>query len=596
MQTEKSIKGYYWKLKDYDKNKAYELYQKLSISEPLSRLLAIKNITLEDSENYINPRIKTSLPDPFHLLDMDLAVSRIISAINNNEKITIFGDYDVDGATSSALLKIFLRKIGIDSTVFIPDRTKDGYGPNTETFTKIANDGTNLIVCTDCGTVAYEPIKLAKSLNIDTIVIDHHLGAETNPEAIAIINPNRIDETTEHKNLAAVGVAFLLCVALNKTLREQNFYSKNNINEPDLMSFLDIVALGTVCDVMPLTGLNRAFVSQGTKIMQNNHNIGLKCMLEAIGIEEIVNTYHMGFLIGPRINAGGRIGDSKLGTALLSTEDESQAREITYKLDLYNTERQTLEKQVLEEAINQIEKNKLYNNAVICVQGEKWHEGVIGIIASRIKDRYNKPAVAISIDNDNAKASCRSIHNVDLGSAIIKAKECGLLTEGGGHMMAGGFSTTTDKLEQTKQFFNDHLSKAILKELENKELQIDLSINPSGVNAELATEIEKLGPYGTGNHKPLVLLKEALVLKVETIGKNAEHIRCIIASDNLATLGKGTTSVAFNTFNTPMHKFLLSSKGKKIDLAGTISINRWNGKETAQFIIEDAMESEKISF
>jgi len=587
----KSVKGYDWVFREYDKDKAYELHSKFEISEPVSKLLAIKGIDVDEVESYLNPKIKNLLHNPFHLIDMELAVSRLISAIDKKEKITIFGDYDVDGATSSALLKMFLAKIGIDANVYIPDRIKDGYGPSNESFRRIIDDGTQLIICVDCGTVAHQPICFAKQSGVETVVIDHHLGAEEQPCAVAVVNPNRLDEKTEYKNLAAVGVVFLLCVALNKRLRDNGFYIKTGISEPNLMNFLDLVALGTICDVMALTGLNRAFVLQGLKVMRENKNIGLKCMFEAIGIEDIVNAYHLGFLVGPRINAGGRVGNSSLGSKLLSTNIEEVAREISHKLDLYNKERQTLERLVLEEVIERIEKEKLYNDAVICVYGDKWHDGVIGIVASRVKERYNKPSVIITLEGELAKASCRSINNVDIGSVISKAKNSGLLVEGGGHIMAGGFSILPERVGEVREFFNKELSEIVEKELEKKELYIDLSINPSGVNLSLLKEFEKLGPYGAGNHKPLVLLKNALVLKAEVMGKDSSHIRCIIASDNLASLSSGVMSVAFNTVNSPIHEFLLSSVGKKIDLVGNLNINRWGDKETAQFIIEDARNS-----
>ncbi|MFC1659225.1 single-stranded-DNA-specific exonuclease RecJ [Pseudomonadota bacterium] len=585
----KSIKGYFWKLKEFNKERALDLYQKLEISEPISRLLSIKNITAETLEYYTNPRLKNSLPNPFHLIDMGLAVERVISAIKNNEKVTIFGDYDVDGATSSALLKRFFRYIGIDASVYIPDRVNDGYGPNIEVFERIINNGTNLIICVDCGTTAYEPIKFARENNVDTIVVDHHIGGEVNLGAKALVNPNRLDETSKYTNLAAVGVTFLFCVALNQKLREVGYY--NSLTEPNLMSMLDIVALGTVCDVMPLTGLNRVFVTQGLKIIQNTSNTGLKALVRASGIDGNIDVYHLGFILGPRINAGGRVGESDLGSELLSTENETKANEIAYKLELYNNERKVLEREILDESMKQVEENELYKEPVIFVKERNWHEGVIGIVASRIKDKYQKPTVIVSILSDRiAKASCRSIKNIHIGNILIEAKDKGLLIKGGGHELAGGFTAKEEKLEKIKDFFNRKLGKDIEREIENRVIEIDLLSHPEGINLELAKEIESLGPYGAGNHKPLVLIKNVVLVKVDTMGRSAEHLRCIFSPDKIVSLGSGISSVAFNVVNTKMYEFLLSSKGKKIDVVGTIEINKWNNKEMVQFFIEDVMD------
>ncbi len=402
----KSISNYKWLESNFDERKSEFIKQKYSLSPIISKILAGKNLEIDEIPHFLEPTIKYSLPNPFDLLDMDVACDKIISNIQNKKKITIFGDYDVDGATSSALLKKFFAMLEVDIDIYIPDRILEGYGPNKEALLKLKESGTNLVITVDCGTVAFEPFEEASKAGLEIIVIDHHIGAVEKPKALAIINPNRIDEKFPHKNIAAVAVCFLLIVALNKKLREKDFYQKNNLVEPNILSLLDLVALGTVCDVMPLSGINRSFVTQGLKILKQRKNLGIKELMNIAGIDQEPSAYHLGFVLGPRINAGGRVGKSDLGADLLSTKSEARAKEHASSLDNFNKSRKDIENKILMETDEQIIKNKSYQDPVIIAYSKNWHQGVIGIIASRIKEKYNRPTAIIATDDQNiGKAS-----------------------------------------------------------------------------------------------------------------------------------------------------------------------------------------------
>ncbi len=586
----KSFKNCLWKLNQYDERKSLAIYQKFGFSETLSRLLSLKDIKIEEIENFLNPTLKKSMTNPYELLDMQKGVDVVYNSIINKERICIFGDYDVDGVSSSALMKNFFDLVGIQSIIYIPDRITEGYGPNSNAFRKLKNEmKIGLIITVDCGISAFEACKTAKELNLKVVITDHHLSDTALPEAEAIINPNRIDEKTEYKNLAGVGVAFLFLVALNKKLRENDFYKKNNIKEVDLLQFLDLVALGTVCDVVPLTGLNRALVKQGLKIIHQRTNLGIKSLIDISGIDEEIDTYHVGFILGPRINATGRIGESDLSSKLLYLKDSFECLKVAKNLDLYNTERQNIEKLVLEEAFKQVELKELYKNDIIFVEGEKWHEGIIGIIASRIKDKFEKPTVVLSKLETYCRASCRSIHGVDIGSAIIEAKLSNIIKDGGGHAMAGGFSIEYSKIESLKQFFINKLSENIVYCLNNKERQADLVLECKSLTLNLANEVDKLGPFGAGNHKPKIILKNVVIVKTDLIGKTQNNLRLIIGDDNLNNLSNRLVAMCFRTNKNDKLYQVLSQRGQKVNLFGEVNISNWQGKQTVQFIIEDVL-------
>lgn len=581
-----SIKGYFWKLKEYNERLALTIYQKNSVSELVSRLLAIKNVSFDKVENYLNPKLKNSLEDPFHLYDMDKAVDIIYNAIIQKKNICIYGDYDVDGATSTALMIKFFRSINMNVLSYIPDRVDEGYGLNIESINFLKKKKIDLIITVDCGISCHEAVDFANENNIDIVITDHHLGSPILPKAKAIVDPNRLDEESEYKYLAGVGVAFMLCIALNSCLRKNKYYENNKITEPNLLCFLDLVALGTVCDVMPLVGINRVLVKQGLNVFKKRKNIGLTALADQIKIEEINDTYHLGYMIGPRINACGRVGDVSIGSKLLSCDNIEEAKILAQELDNFNTERQNIEKAILDKAIKKIEQGNFLDKNFIFLVGESWHEGVIGIIASRLKDRYGKPTFVVSATGNIGKASCRSIDSsIDIGSVIIEAKEKGLLLTGGGHAMAGGFTFELSKTEEIENFIKDKLNDKINKFLSLNEKEYDLALDCNDISTKLVQDIELIGPYGAGNHKPKIILKDVSIVNIKCFGKNEEHIRLIVVSNKYKSNG-----LIVNVFrlkkDDKLYKVIMERK-KSYNIIGTVSLNHWMGIDTIQFVLED---------
>jgi single-stranded-DNA-specific exonuclease len=587
-----SILDVFWQQNAVDERMASTINQRFQLSEVLSNLLASRNISLDEVENFLDPKIKTALPDPFELGGIEVAVDHVVKATQNRKKITIFADYDVDGATSAAILKRFFRDIGIDAGIYIPDRILEGYGPNSAALLNLKKSGTDLVIMLDCGTVAFKPLEDAAAVGLDIIVIDHHLGVLEKPKSIAVINPNLLDEKFSHKNLCAAGVTFLFVVALNKRLRELGFYK--NYKEPNLLNLLDLVALGTVCDVMPLTGLNRAFVSAGLKILKQRKNLGLREICDLAALDEEPTAYHLGFIIGPRINAGGRVGKSDLGAKILSSEDEEEVKKIASQLEEFNKQRKEIEIQVLEEAVKGLEEGKngfSKNDPVIFAISKNWHQGVIGIVASRLKDLYNKPVAVIAIDDEGkkGKASCRSISGIDFGGEILKARFADLLIEGGGHAMAGGFSVLPEKIAELHQFFCKNLGEKVSEITAQNIAHYDISLDLPQVNIELLKELSKLEPFGVGNHRPKFILRDVVKLKSNLIGKTAEHISCVFSSKSAIGFNGNIQAVAFRCANNKLGQILLDQKIKNMSLVGTLNINIWMGVEKVQMIIEDAI-------
>ena len=587
----KSQLGKNWQQKAYDERLALTLQQKFDISFSLAKLIAIRDIALDDVAEFLDPKIKNILPNPFLLLDMDLAVDKIVKSLQEKQKITIFGDYDVDGATSSALLKRFLQSIGCQVDIYIPDRILEGYGPNSQALLNLKKSGTNLVITVDCGTTAFQPLEDANKAGLEVIVVDHHLGSLQKPQALAVVNPNRLDEKFQHKNLAAVGVCFLLCIAINKKLKDINYYQKHNIIEPKLLNFLDLVALGTVCDVVPLTGLNRAFVNQGLKIIKNRSNAGIRNLCDIANLNEPCSAYHLGFVLGPRINAGGRVGKSNLGAKLLSSDNEAEIKKIAYDLDMFNRQRKDIENNVLQEAQQQIIKNKLEQNAVIIAFSQDWHPGVIGIVASRIKEKYNKPTAIIALENDIGKASCRSINGIDFGSIILKARTKELVIEGGGHAMAAGFSIKQEKIEQLQDFLNLELEHSVEDLNKNSIWHFSDILDINSANMKLAQEIKKLEPYGAANSRPKFLIKDLLIIEANLMGKEQNHLRCIFAKKDVSGWQGRLHGVCFKAMESKLGNILISkNKSKTINIIATLNINYWLGNENLQLIIEDILK------
>ena len=591
--SRESVLGSKWHQKPFDERLSKVMTQRHDITETLANLLASRDVSLDEVEHFLDPKIKNALPNPFDLSGMQEAVDHVIDAVKKNKKITLFADYDVDGATSSATLKRFFREVGIEVDIYIPDRVLEGYGPNSQALLNLKKTGTDLVITLDCGTVAFKPLEDAAKAGLDIIVIDHHLGVLEKPDALAVINPNLLNEPFPHKDLCAAGVAFLFAVAANKGLRDIGFYQGRK--EPNLLQLLDLVALGTVCDVMPLTGLNRAFVTAGLKVLKQRKNIGLRAICDLAELNEEPTSYHFGFVIGPRINAGGRVGKSDLGARMLSSEDESEVKAIAQQLEEFNKQRKDIETQVLEESIKALESGQggfKTSDPVIFVASKHWHQGVIGIVASRLKDLYNKPVAVIAIDDEGkkGKASCRSITGVDFGAEILSARLEGLLLEGGGHAMAGGFSVEPDKIADLHQFFCNKLGEKVAELSGQKNSEYDIELDLAQVNIDLLKEISALEPFGVGNPRPKFILRNVQKLRGKIVGKTQEHISCTFSSKSVIGFSNQIQAISFKSVDTAVGDILLNAKASKsLNLVGTLNINSWMGVEKVQMIIEDIL-------
>ncbi|MCJ9430270.1 single-stranded-DNA-specific exonuclease RecJ [Kordiimonas marina] len=579
----RSILGQAWQARAYVPRIAEAIAATLDVPLVVGQLINSRGIGLEDAETFFTPSLKESLPDPSSFLDMDKAAARIVRAIQMGEEIAIFGDYDVDGATSSAVLYRFLTALGAKVRIYIPDRMREGYGPNAPALLGLRSQGVDLVITVDCGTLSYEPLKAAKDAGLEVIVVDHHKAETKLPEAVAIINPNRLDDDSGQGQLAAVGVAFLLAVAINRDLRTAGYYAGRRA--PDLLGLLDIVALGTICDVVPLTGVNRALVTQGLKVMASRHNAGINALADIGRVSEAPGTYHAGFIIGPRLNAGGRVGESHLGARILTTDSDNEARMIAEKLDRYNLERQAIEAEVLQAAMEQVEAGlgpEGEPDTMVIAAGEGWHAGVIGIVASRLKDRYGLPSLVIGIDDGEAKGSARSISGVDLGAAVIEAVQQGLLIKGGGHAMAAGLSAAPDKLEELSSFLREYLRDEVARARESRALKIDAVISLSGATVELLDQIEQVGPFGAGNPGPHFAIPNVDLIKADRVGTN--HLRCIFKSKD----GQSIKAMAFRQADQELGHVLLTGLGRRFHIAGKLKKDTWGSTPKVEMTLEDA--------
>ncbi len=576
-----SVSGKKWIFKQFLNSDIKKYSENYSLSEITAKLLAIRKNTIENIDLFLDPTIKNLMPNPLHLKDMENAIDKTYESIAKNHLIGIFGDYDVDGASSTALLSKYFIAINQKNITLIPDRKKDGYGPSIKNFNNLIKSGAKIIFTVDCGTLSFEPIENANKQGIDVIVLDHHQSEIKLPKAHAIVNPNRFDDSSNLNYLCASGVTFMFLVALNKKLRDANWFKLKKIKEPNIIEFLDLVSLGTVCDVVPLVGLNRAIVKQGLKILKKRSNLGIKTLFDLCKTNAEPTVYDLGFVLGPRINAGGRVGKSSHGAELLICRDAQRAYQLASELDKFNKERQSIET-LLSKQINQ-DLKKYHNHPVLVVAGSNWHEGVIGIIASRIKDKYNKPTILISIYEDHCKGSARSIVGFDIGAHIINAVQLGLLEKGGGHKMAGGFTIKQDKIEDFRDFLikkfekNNKISSDI-------NLYLDTIISPSALNTEFFSEINFLSPYGSGNNEPKFVIEKIKVIKSEYI-KNT-HIKSLLMGKD----GSVFKSFAWNAINTPIDQYLKKENKKLFNIAGKMKLNEWKGKKNIEFIIEDISE------
>ena len=574
-----SITGKEWILSKYSENLALEISQKLGIDNFLSKLLSIRKITTENCQSYLNPKIKDLMPNPSVLKDMDLAVNTLIKAIKENKRICILGDYDVDGASSTAIIVNFLKNIYSNYFIYIPDRQVDGYGPSVNSLKNIIDKKGEFLITVDCGTTSFEALDYANQNNIEVLVIDHHQAEIKLPKCKALINPNQLDDQSKLGYLCAAGVSFLFIVALNRSLRESKFYIEKNINEPDLYDYLDLVALGTICDVVPLIDLNRAFVYQGIQILKKRKNLGIKTLIDVADIKESPDTYHIGFLLGPRINAGGRIGQSDLGANLLTSEDPKKSYEIATTLDSLNKKRKSIEEDILNEAYLLAEKEN--SNEIILVANKFWHEGLIGIIASRIKERFFKPTIVISSNKSIAKGSCRSVFGFDIGLAILAAKQNGILIKGGGHKMAAGFSIEENKIDELKRFLISKFKSSKPNFVQNNFIEIDSILSANAVNEKTYEVVSKLGPFGSGNSEPKFIVEDLSMIKINF--ENDFLLKALFKNSS----GLYLHGVCFKNNKEKVIDYLKNFKNHKFHLAGKLSCNDWNKQRVIEFIIED---------
>jgi len=564
---------------------ATSISQAHGLPELLGRVLAARGAETHTVSRYLDPSLRTLLPDPARLQDMEKAAERFASAIRGEEPIAVFGDYDVDGAASVALIGRFLRAHGQTVATYIPDRLTEGYGPTPDALTGLVKDGARLILTVDCGTTAEAAIAAANDAGAEVIVIDHHQADEALPPAFAVLNPNRQDDLSGQGHLAAAGVVFLFLVGVTRALRRGGYYRDRP--EPDLLGLLDLVALATVCDVVPLREVNRAFVAQGLKVLRLRHNQGLRALADEARIDEAPTSYTLGFILGPRINAGGRVGASNLGARLLATDDEIEARAIAAKLEALNAERRAIEERMLEEAFALAEASLAAapDRPLLFLGAEGWHKGLLGLIAGRVADRFHLPAFVASLEPDGtATGSARSIAAVDLGAAIRAAVHEGLLVKGGGHAMAAGFKLERRKQESLLAFLLERLARPVAQATAIRHLAIDGALSAGGANKELMDLLDRAGPYGPGHPEPRFVFPAHRISRVRSI-KDA-HVRCTLhASD-----GARIEACAFRVADTPLATLLLKGEGLPLHVAGHLRRTSWQGRESVELMIEDAAD------
>jgi len=582
--VERSVLGRRWRgrLDARGEAQALALTQAHGIDDFLARVIAGRGVTVADAAGYLDPKLRDLLPDPSSLRDMDAVTRRLADAIERGEQIAVFGDYDVDGACSSALLIDFWRAAGApEPLLHIPDRIIEGYGPNVEAIRDLAARGATLLATVDCGTSSHEAFAVGRALGLDVIVLDHHQAPEILPDAL-VVNPNRLDDLSGQGALCAAGVVFLVLIGLSRTLRARGWWSDDR-PEPDLLAALDLVALATVADVSPLARLNRALVAKGLMVMAGRSRPGLAALMDAARLDGPPRAYHLGFALGPRINAGGRIGDAGLGARLLTLADGAEAHRIALELDRLNGERQVVERLILEQAIAEAEAQMAGSNRLSClvVHGQDWHPGVVGLIASRLKERFNIPAFVIAFNGEYGTGSGRSLSGVDLGAAVRRAVEMGLAVKGGGHAMAAGVTLAQGKIDKFRAFLDEALEASVEAARLDDALVVDAAVAGRGVCLELLRRVEQAGPFGQGNPEPLFALPEQQVTFAQTVG--ADHVRARLRSRDGATVD----AIAFRAMHSPLGEALLRRDGAQLHVAAKLSCNVFRGIERVETRIVD---------
>ncbi len=582
--VEQSVLGRAWRdrLDLEAQGHAQAISQQLGHPDLLARVLAGRGVQAQDCAAFLDPTIRALMPDPDVLVGMETLVARLVEAIQRGDTVAIFGDYDVDGACSSALLATFLQACGCPFIIHIPDRLFEGYGPNVDAIRGLAAAGARLLVTVDCGTTSFEPIAEAQKLGLDTLVIDHHQAPEVLPPAHAIVNPNRLDDLSGLGHLCAAGVVYMVIVALNRALRQRGFWTPER-PAPDLLAELDLVALATIADVVALKGLNRAFVAKGLAVMRARGRPGLRALFDVARADGPPRPYHLGFLIGPRINAGGRIGDAALGAKLLMMRDETEAARIATELDRLNSERQAIEVTTLAEA----EAEAIFalgleeQGACVVTAGEGWHPGIVGLVAARLKEKFRRPAFAIAMNGKLGTGSARSIPGVDLGRIVRAAVDDGLLVKGGGHAMAAGLTIDRDRLVDFRAYLEERLGEIVARARASDSLSVDAAVTAGGATPDLIRMLEQAGPYGQGNPEPVFVLPAHRLTRATPVGKGHIKVRAV-AGD-----GAGIEAIAFRAAESPLGQALQKNVGSAVHLAGTLSLDRWGGSERVQMRIVD---------
>ncbi len=581
--VERSATGRRWVARLKDERTSLAIAQRLEVPEVFARVLAARGVTLDQAESFLTPTLRTLMPQPGALLDMEKGASRLADAIMNGERIGIITDYDVDGVTSGALLLSFLRAVGSDAIVRVPDRLSEGYGPSIGAVQHLKDRGCEVLVTLDCGVLAHDPLAHAAELGMTTIVVDHHQASELLPEAHAVINPNRLDDTSGFGYLCAAGVTMILLATLNRELRNRGRYG-TAIPEPNMLQWLELVALATVCDVVPLEGLNRAYVTQGLKVMARRQNVGLAALADMARLKRSPDVYALGFALGPRLNAAGRVGHADQALELLVTQDKVRAQQLAQELENLNKDRQAVELRVVELAALQAEAmlgaKKL--TPVLIVAGEEWHPGVVGLAAARLKERYRRPSFVLSVDKASglATGSGRSVFGADIGRAVRTALEQGVITKGGGHAMAAGLTVEISKLADLRAFLEEALGSSV--DLDSPGLlEIDGAISAGGASLELMELLEQAGPYGSGNPTPLFALPAHRVLYASPVG--TDHVRCSLQGPD----GVKLKAIAFRALRTEVGEILLSERQLPIHLTGRLVADEWGAQRVPSFQIED---------
>ena len=584
LNVERSATGRRWEARLEDQRLAEAISQRHELPDILGRVLAARGVGLDEADAFLNPTLRTLMPQPSALRDMEKGAARLAVAITAGEKIGVIADYDVDGVSSAAILSQFLKSVGSSCAVHIPDRLTEGYGPSQQAVSALKAQGAEVLVTLDCGVMAHDPLAHAAELGLITIIVDHHQAGEDLPEAHAVINPNRQDDISGFGYLCAAGVTMIFIAAVNRVLRQRGFYGPSR-PEPNMLQWLELVSLATICDVVPLKGLNRAFVTQGLKIMARRENLGLAALADVARLKRRPDTYALGYLLGPRINAAGRIGSAGLALKLLTTADRGEANMIAQELERLNRERQEIELRVVEQALAQAEAmlGVSHRPSVLVVAAKGWHPGVVGLAAARLKERFNLPGFVLAQNAEGklASGSGRSISGVDLGAAVREAFEAGIIEKGGGHAMAAGLTVATERLSELRGFLEERLAPQVARAAD-RALKIDAALTASGATLDLIELLEQAGPYGTGHPAPVFAFPAHRVVYADPAG--SDHIRCTLQASD----GKRIKAIAFRAMGTDLGELLMSEKQFPLNVAGRLTIDDWSGSRVPSLHIEDA--------